>query len=103
MSGFLSLSRFMSDRNGASFSEELEAIKCICRDLWPIINGYKFPIENLKTNHQGTYVLGWKAADATQRYVPNPIIVGIVVGFLSSLGIHVSATGYPGSLHLTRI
>lgn len=74
----------MSDKS--PIQDELEVIKCVCRDLWPIINGNKNQIENLKTNHQGTYVLGWKN-DPISPSPPNIIVVGMVAGFLSTLGI----------------
>ncbi|CAG7837315.1 unnamed protein product [Allacma fusca] len=37
------------------FKDELETIKFICKDFWTAI--YKKQIDNLRTNHQGTYVL----------------------------------------------
>ncbi|KAJ0957140.1 putative transport protein particle (TRAPP) component [Helianthus annuus] len=37
------------------FSDHLEAIKFICKDFWSLL--FKKQIDNLKTNHRGTFVL----------------------------------------------
>jgi len=37
------------------FKDELDTVKFICTDFWSSI--YKKQIDNLRTNHQGTYVL----------------------------------------------
>ncbi|KAJ9185919.1 hypothetical protein P3X46_005490 [Hevea brasiliensis] len=37
------------------FSDHLEAIKFICKDFWSEV--FKKQIDNLKTNHRGTFVL----------------------------------------------
>ncbi|XWS57852.1 hypothetical protein CRYUN_Cryun09bG0209100 [Craigia yunnanensis] len=37
------------------FSNHLEAIKFICKDFWSEL--FKKQIDNLKTNHRGTFVL----------------------------------------------
>ncbi|XP_021669576.2 uncharacterized protein LOC110656905 isoform X2 [Hevea brasiliensis] len=37
------------------FSDHLEAIKFICKDFWSDV--FKKQIDNLKTNHRGTFVL----------------------------------------------
>ncbi|KAJ6775295.1 TRAFFICKING PROTEIN PARTICLE COMPLEX SUBUNIT 6A-RELATED [Salix purpurea] len=37
------------------FTDHLEAIKFICKDFWTEL--FKKPIDNLKTNHRGTFVL----------------------------------------------
>ncbi|XP_073003803.1 uncharacterized protein [Typha latifolia] len=37
------------------FSDHLEAIKFICKDFWTVL--FKKQIDNLKTNHRGTFVL----------------------------------------------
>ncbi|XP_022747856.1 trafficking protein particle complex subunit 6B-like [Durio zibethinus] len=37
------------------FSDHLEAIKFICKDFWSVL--FKKQIDNLKTNHRGTFVL----------------------------------------------
>ncbi|KAG2695361.1 hypothetical protein I3843_07G010600 [Carya illinoinensis] len=96
------------------FSDNLEAIKFICKDFWSEL--FKKQIDNLKTNHKGTFVLQdnrfrWlarmsidpssedgdlsqdnsapvtenKAAQATSMHLYFPC--GIIRGALSNLGI----------------
>nr|XP_043628801.1 trafficking protein particle complex subunit 6b-like isoform X2 [Erigeron canadensis] len=89
------------------FSDHLEAIKFICKDFWSEL--FKKQIDNLKTNHRGTFVLqddkfAWlsrisgvpsaeasaqesvnKAAEATGMHLYFPC--GIIRGALSNLGI----------------
>ncbi|KAJ6353969.1 hypothetical protein OIU76_002905 [Salix suchowensis] len=90
------------------FTDHLEAIKFICKDFWTEL--FKKPIDNLKTNHRGTFVLQdnkfpWlsrmsgdgqsvengmqdpesKAAQAMNMYLYFPC--GIIRGALSTLGI----------------
>ncbi|KAK8504558.1 hypothetical protein V6N13_015021 [Hibiscus sabdariffa] len=92
------------------FSDHLEAIKFICKDFWSEL--FKKQIDNLKTNHRGTFVLQdnhfrWltrmsieqspesgasgepsimadeKAVESMHLYFP----CGIIRGALSNLGI----------------
>ncbi|KAJ4719563.1 trafficking protein particle complex subunit 6B [Melia azedarach] len=94
------------------FSDHLEAIKFICKDFWSEV--FKKQIDNLKTNHRGTFVLQdnrfrWlsrisidpslesaesqdsstpaesKAAQASSMHLYFPC--GIIRGALSNLGI----------------
>nr|GEV27007.1 autophagy-related protein 2 [Tanacetum cinerariifolium] len=91
------------------FSDHLEAIKFICKDFWSEL--FKKQIDNLKTNHRGTFVLqddkfawlsrmsvapsaetsgstqepGNKAAEVTGMHLYFPC--GIIRGALSNLGI----------------
>lgn len=90
------------------FSDHLEAIKFICKDFWSEL--FKKQIDNLKTNHRGTFVLQdnrfrWltrmsldtspentsqdgsenKAAQITSLHLYFPC--GIIRGALSNLGI----------------
>ncbi|XAR49796.1 hypothetical protein NMG60_11003935 [Bertholletia excelsa] len=95
------------------FTDHLEAIKFICKDFWSEL--FKKQIDNLKTNHRGTFVLQdnkfrWlsrmtvdplsdnsssvqdpvamaenRAAQATGMYLYFPC--GIIRGALSNLGI----------------
>ncbi|KAL7582682.1 hypothetical protein Lser_V15G45804 [Lactuca serriola] len=90
------------------FSDHLEAIKFICKDFWSEL--FKKQIDNLKTNHRGTFVLqddkfawvsrmsstensgstqepgvGNKAAEASSMHLYFPC--GIIRGALSNLGI----------------
>ncbi|OAY69721.1 trafficking protein particle complex subunit 6B [Ananas comosus] len=90
------------------FSDHLEAIKFICKDFWSEL--FKKQIDNLKTNHRGTFVLQdnrfrWltrisidpstestdestpdnNAAQATNMHLYFPC--GIIRGALTNLGI----------------
>ncbi|XP_076912645.1 uncharacterized protein LOC143571016 [Bidens hawaiensis] len=85
------------------FSDHLEAIKFICKDFWSEL--FKKQIDNLKTNHRGTFVLqedkfawlsrmsgegsiteaGNKTAETTGMHLYFPC--GIIRGALSNLGI----------------
>ncbi|XP_030460680.1 uncharacterized protein LOC115680981 [Syzygium oleosum] len=88
------------------FSDHLEAIKFICKDFWSEV--FKKQIDNLKTNHRGTFVLQdnrfrWlsrmsveptletgqegdnKATEAMSMHLYFPC--GIIRGALSNLGI----------------
>ncbi|EPS73874.1 trafficking protein [Genlisea aurea] len=55
--------RYTMDR--PRFTDHLEAIKFICKDFWSEI--FKKNIDNLKTNHRGTFVL----QDNRFRWVAN--------------------------------
>ncbi|KAF8957058.1 NO signaling/Golgi transport ligand-binding domain-containing protein [Flammula alnicola] len=86
----------MSDR--PMFSETLDAIKFICKDIWAAC--WDKQVDNLRTNHRGVYVLqdnafkpisrlsSWESrADAMKRarlYAAMP--AGIIRGALSRLG-----------------
>ncbi|KAF8906664.1 NO signaling/Golgi transport ligand-binding domain-containing protein [Mucidula mucida] len=86
------------------FSETLEAVKFICKDIWSAC--WDKQVDNLRTNHRGVYVLqdnsfkpisrlsSWKGrADAVQKartYVALP--AGIIKGALSRLGYHGTVT-----------
>nr|XP_043623374.1 trafficking protein particle complex subunit 6B-like [Erigeron canadensis] len=88
------------------FNDHLEAIKFICKEFWSEL--FKKQIDNLKTNHKGTFVLQdnkfrWlshmsvdspvdistvsenKTAQATSMHLKFPC--GIIKGALSTLGI----------------
>ncbi|KAI4369419.1 hypothetical protein MLD38_017859 [Melastoma candidum] len=91
------------------FSDHLEAIKFICKDFWSEV--FKKQIDNLKTNHRGTFVLQdnrfrWlsrMSTDQTTETVDSPqdgenkaaramtmhlyFPCGIIRGALSNLGI----------------
>ncbi|XP_056682118.1 trafficking protein particle complex subunit 6B-like [Monodelphis domestica] len=47
------IERFTKDT--ARFKDELDIIKFICKDFWTTV--FKKQIDNLRTNHQGIYVL----------------------------------------------
>ncbi|XP_066560072.1 trafficking protein particle complex subunit 6B, like isoform X2 [Amia ocellicauda] len=42
-------------RDTPSFKDDLDIMKFLCKDFW--INVFRKQIDNLRTNHQGTYVL----------------------------------------------
>lgn len=42
-------------RDKPRFSETLDVIKFLCKDLWTLV--FRKQIDNLKTNHRGIYVL----------------------------------------------
>ncbi|KAK2150035.1 hypothetical protein LSH36_427g06049 [Paralvinella palmiformis] len=37
------------------FKDELDVMKFVCKDFWTVV--YKKQVDNLRTNHQGVYVL----------------------------------------------
>ncbi|KAL2303758.1 hypothetical protein Nmel_009037 [Mimus melanotis] len=47
------IERFTKDT--ARFKDELDIMKFICKDFWTTV--FKKQIDNLRTNHQGIYVL----------------------------------------------
>jgi len=86
-------------RDKPLFTETLDAIKFICKDIWAAC--WEKQVDNLRTNHRGVYVLqdnsfkpisrlsSWEGqADALHRaklYVAIP--AGIIRGALSRLGL----------------
>ncbi|KAL9625020.1 MAG: hypothetical protein Q9160_000749 [Pyrenula sp. 1 TL-2023] len=91
--------RFSRDR--PLFTEPLDVIKFLCKDLWTIV--FKKQIDNLKTNHRGVYVLTdnlfrpfsrmsttvrGEAIQRAQPYLWFPC--GVLRGALASLGIKAS-------------
>lgn len=85
-------------REWARFKDELDTIKFICTDLWSSL--HRKQIDNLRTNHQGVYVLhdnefrlltNIGATDSTQylREVPRLLAFtcGLLRGSLANLGI----------------
>ncbi|GFY91994.1 transport protein particle (TRAPP) component [Actinidia rufa] len=119
--------RYTMDR--PRFSDHLEAIKFICKDFWSEL--FKKQIDNLKTNHKGTFVLQdsrfrWlshmsidlssessgsaqdpstmaesKAAQATGMYLYFPC--GIIRGALSNLGIPCAVSADISSLPACKL
>ncbi|PWY64297.1 BET3 family protein [Aspergillus heteromorphus CBS 117.55] len=88
--------RFSRDR--PRFSDNLDVIKFLCKDLWTIL--FKKQVDNLKTNHRGVYVLTDnsfrpfsrmstsvrnEAVSMAQAYLWFPC--GVIRGALSNLGI----------------
>ncbi|XP_071493922.1 trafficking protein particle complex subunit 6b-like [Diadema setosum] len=88
-------------RDSPRFSSELDIIKFVCKDLW---NGvYKKQVDNLRTNHQGVYVLqdnkfklltqmsaGKQYMESAPRYLAFPC--GLIRGALANLGINCVVT-----------
>lgn len=78
------------------FKDELDTMKFICTDFWAAL--YKKQIDNLRTNHQGVYVLqdnsfrfltklssGKQYLELAPRFVA--FTCGIIRGSLANLGI----------------
>ncbi|KAJ7990359.1 hypothetical protein DPEC_G00299480 [Dallia pectoralis] len=87
------IERFTKD--SPSFKEDLDVMKFICKDFW--INVFRKQIDNLRTNHQGTYVLqdnkfslltqlssGKQYLEEAPKYLAYSC--GLVRGALSNLG-----------------
>ncbi|XP_069116622.1 trafficking protein particle complex subunit 6B-like [Argopecten irradians] len=83
------------------FKDELDTMKFICKDFWNSV--YKKQVDNLRTNHQGVYVLqdnkfrfltqissGKQYMDAAPKYLAFPC--GMIRGALSNLGINCVVT-----------
>jgi len=78
------------------FKDELDTVKFICKDFWVAL--YRKQIDNLRTNHQGTYVLQdnsfkflSKISGSKQYLEYGPRFLaytcGIIRGALANLGI----------------
>ncbi|OWF42194.1 trafficking protein particle complex subunit 6B-like [Mizuhopecten yessoensis] len=91
--------RFTKD--SSRFKDELDTMKFICKDFWNSV--YKKQVDNLRTNHQGVYVLqdnkfrfltqissGKQYMDAAPKYLAFPC--GMIRGALSNLGINCVVT-----------
>lgn len=85
-------------REWARFKDELDMIKFICTDYWSSL--YQKQIDNLKTNHHGTYVLQDNAfrlltkvgANESKQYLKEcprllAFTCGLLRGSLANLGI----------------
>jgi len=83
-------------RDSPRFKDELETIKFVCKDFWVAV--FKKQIDNLRTNHQGTYVLQdnsfkflSKISASKQHLEHGPKFLaytcGIIRGALGNLGI----------------
>ncbi|XP_007891520.1 trafficking protein particle complex subunit 6B [Callorhinchus milii] len=88
------IERFTKDT--ARFKDELDVMKFICKDFWTSV--FKKQIDNLRTNHQGIYVLqdnkfrlltpmsgGKQYLEHAPKYLA--FTCGLVRGALSNLGI----------------
>ena len=91
--------RKRQSKDHARFHDTLDIIKFICKEFWSVV--FKKPIDNLKTNHRGVYVIfdqdfclfhkmcsseGTKETiRQVSQYLSFPC--GIVRGALSALGL----------------
>ncbi|XP_047994540.1 trafficking protein particle complex subunit 6b [Leguminivora glycinivorella] len=84
-------------REWSRFKDELDTMKFVCTDFWTCI--YKKQIDNLRTNHQGVYVLqdnafrfltnfsnGQQYLEYAPRYVA--YTCGLIRGGLANLSIN---------------
>jgi hypothetical protein len=83
-------------REHPKFKDELELMKFVCKDYWMCI--FRKQIDNLRTNHQGVYVLQDKsfkylqAISASKQYFEDSSVFlvftcGLLRGSLANLGI----------------
>ncbi|KEQ64417.1 transport protein particle component [Aureobasidium melanogenum CBS 110374] len=101
----------------------LDMIKFICKDLWQVV--FRKQIDNLKTNHRGTFVLtdnkflalgrmsvdrgrGARGAEEALRkaqpflYFPCGIIRGALAGFGLTVSVHAETTELPQAVFQIR-
>nr|CAB3267229.1 trafficking protein particle complex subunit 6B-like [Phallusia mammillata] len=84
-------------KDSSRFKDELEIMKFVCRDFWSAM--YQKQVDNLRTNHQGVYVLqdncfkllkrissGKQYLEFAPRFLAIPC--GFVRGALANLGIN---------------
>lgn len=94
-------------REGPKFKDELDLLKFICKDFWVAL--FRKQIDNLRTNHQGVYVLQDNSfrflsrATADRQYLEvSPKLVsltcGLVRGSLANLGVAAIVTAEITSL-----
>lgn len=94
-------------REHPKFKDELELMKFICKDYWMCV--FRKQIDNLRTNHQGVYVLQDKsfkylqAISASKQYFENSSVFliftcGLIRGSLANLGVKSVVTTEVASL-----
>ncbi|XP_015794357.1 trafficking protein particle complex subunit 6B [Tetranychus urticae] len=98
--GYRLIERITKDSH--RFKDELDIMKFICKDFWSVI--FKKQIDNLRTNHQGIYVL----LDHRFRFISNissskqfielmpkylAFSCGLIRGALGNLGFNAIVTG----------
>ncbi|KAL5009014.1 hypothetical protein ScPMuIL_014595 [Solemya velum] len=84
-------------RESTRFKDELDTMKFICKDFWNSV--YRKQIDNLRTNHQGVYVLqdnkfrfltqisnGKQYMDVAPKFLAFPC--GMIRGALANLGVN---------------
>jgi len=88
-------------RDYPKFKDELDLLKFICKDFWVAV--FRKQIDNLRTNHQGVYVLQdnsfkflSKTSEDRQYLEASPKFVaftcGLVRGSLANLGVNTVVT-----------
>ncbi|WAR19866.1 TPC6B-like protein [Mya arenaria] len=83
-------------KDTARFKDDLDIMKFICKDFWSVV--FKKQIDNLRTNHQGVYVLqdnkfrfltqmsnGKQYMEISPRFLALPC--GIIRGSLANIGV----------------
>lgn len=88
-------------RDALRFSDELELLKYVCKVIWNAV--YRKEVDNLRTNHQGFYVLhdnrfrffasmshGKQYLEQAPKYLAFPC--GVVRGALANLGVQCVVT-----------
>ncbi|KAG8448493.1 hypothetical protein GDO86_015545 [Hymenochirus boettgeri] len=84
-------------KDSPALRDELEIMKFMCKDFWTVL--FKKQIDNLRTNHQGTYVLQdnrfmlLTQISCNKQYLEEapkflPYTCGLIKGALSNLGIN---------------
>ncbi|KAM9290477.1 trafficking protein particle complex subunit 6B isoform 2-T5 [Cariama cristata] len=94
-------------KDTARFKDELDIMKFICKDFWTTV--FKKQIDNLRTNHQGIYVLqdnkfrlltqisaGKQYLEHAPKYLA--FTCGLIRGGLSNLGIKSIVTAEVSSM-----
>ncbi|XP_060257804.1 trafficking protein particle complex subunit 6B isoform X2 [Ovis aries] len=104
------IERFTKDT--ARFKDELDIMKFICKDFWTTV--FKKQIDNLRTNHQGIYVLqdnkfrlltqmsaGKQYLEHASKYLA--FTCGLIRGGLSNLGIKSIVTAEVSSMPACKL
>ncbi|NWX30835.1 TPC6B protein, partial [Notiomystis cincta] len=104
------IERFTKDT--ARFKDELDIMKFICKDFWTTV--FKKQIDNLRTNHQGIYVLqdnkfrlltqmsaGKQYLEHAPKYLA--FTCGLIRGGLSNLGIKSIVTAEVSSMPACKL
>uniref|UniRef100_A0A1A8MSM5 Trafficking protein particle complex 6b-like n=1 Tax=Nothobranchius pienaari TaxID=704102 RepID=A0A1A8MSM5_9TELE len=94
-------------RDSPSFKDELDIMKFVCKDFWTRV--FRRQVDNLRTNHQGTYVLqdnkfalltqlsnGKQYLDQAPKHLA--FSCGVVRGALSNLGLESVVTAEVSSM-----
>ncbi|XP_063287789.1 trafficking protein particle complex subunit 6A [Pelobates fuscus] len=83
-------------KDSPSFKDDLDVVKFVCKDFWTVV--FKKQIDNLRTNHQGTYVLQdnkfqlLTQISCSKQYLEEApkflaYTCGLIKGALSNLGV----------------